>query len=326
MIEHYQKSISGNNQNSYKFALGLAILEVYDDEPKITYKAIAEKVASYYYRNHFRFKLSETGNPAQTPAVVDSFKDSLQKHHCDDPPHEFKKLDKEIRSDCIDRILGQGSRRSFFHYPLPCWTGAPKNSKGSDIHPKKGQNEFFAYDSNEYELCLTEKFSHTINNHRNLLINITIFEWVKFLELFNVTPNLIRKLINKPKRRHQRFTPFLKSLKSNCFLCDKPITAQDFSVDHVIPFNYLYSDDLWNLVPAHRSCNSQKNAKIVSEEKIEELIERNKQWFQSAPTHSKFENILKTYHLKLFDSPEVAARKVRDTVTACLSAGYSRMS
>jgi len=47
------------------------------------------------------------------------------------------------------------------------------------------------------------------------------------------------------------------------------------SIDHVIPWSYLYSDDIWNLVYTHISCNSSKNNIIPSEKEIERLKERN---------------------------------------------------
>ena len=36
-----------------------------------------------------------------------------------------------------------------------------------------------------------------------------------------------------------------------------PIDKVD--VDHILPWSFLYSDDLWNLVYSHRSCNSSKS-------------------------------------------------------------------
>ena len=49
----------------------------------------------------------------------------------------------------------------------------------------------------------------------------------------------------------------------------------DISIDHMIPFSFMFSDDLWNLVYAHKSCNSSKSNKIVSESEINKLQSRN---------------------------------------------------
>ncbi|MEH6942042.1 HNH endonuclease domain-containing protein, partial [Bacillus sp. JJ722] len=48
-------------------------------------------------------------------------------------------------------------------------------------------------------------------------------------------------------------------------------------VDHVIPWSYMFSDDLWNLVYCHKGENSEKSNRLPSEEDVERLEERNKQ-------------------------------------------------
>ena len=60
-----------------------------------------------------------------------------------------------------------------------------------------------------------------------------------------------------------------------CFISGKVI--QNLSVDHVIPWSYLYSDDLWNLVYVEKGVNSSKSNTIPSEELINKLIDRNQE-------------------------------------------------
>ena len=48
------------------------------------------------------------------------------------------------------------------------------------------------------------------------------------------------------------------------------------SIDQVIPWSYLYSDDLWNLVYVETSLNSSKQNRIPNEETINKLEHRNK--------------------------------------------------
>ncbi|WP_082063253.1 HNH endonuclease domain-containing protein [Paenibacillus sp. IHBB 10380] len=47
------------------------------------------------------------------------------------------------------------------------------------------------------------------------------------------------------------------------------------AIDHVIPWLYLYSDYLWNLVYSHQTCNSSKSNVIPSETTIQRLEEKN---------------------------------------------------
>lgn len=48
------------------------------------------------------------------------------------------------------------------------------------------------------------------------------------------------------------------------------------SIDHVIPWSYLFSDDIWNLVYVKKNLNSSKSNKIPTEEIIKKLEQRNK--------------------------------------------------
>lgn len=43
-----------------------------------------------------------------------------------------------------------------------------------------------------------------------------------------------------------------------CFYCGELISEDDVHVDHVIPRQFLYHDEIWNLVLSHEFCNMQK--------------------------------------------------------------------
>ena len=60
-----------------------------------------------------------------------------------------------------------------------------------------------------------------------------------------------------------------------CFICGKHIDNKELAIDHVIPWSYLYSDDLWNLVYVHKSCNSRKSNIIPLKEDVKKLEDRN---------------------------------------------------
>ena len=49
------------------------------------------------------------------------------------------------------------------------------------------------------------------------------------------------------------------------------LNDNDLSIDHVIPWSYLFSDDLWNLVYVKKSENSSKSNRIPPEEMIIKL-------------------------------------------------------
>ena len=53
------------------------------------------------------------------------------------------------------------------------------------------------------------------------------------------------------------------------------------SIDHVIPWSYMYSDDLWNLVYVLPNENSSKSNRLPNKKLIERLKARNIKLFKT---------------------------------------------
>lgn len=47
-----------------------------------------------------------------------------------------------------------------------------------------------------------------------------------------------------------------------CHLCGQPIAEGQFSADHLIPRSLGGTDDIGNLRPAHRRCNSRRGNRL----------------------------------------------------------------
>ncbi len=76
----------------------------------------------------------------------------------------------------------------------------------------------------------------------------------------------------------KRFQKYLDQVNPDriSFITKKPINEGELSIDHVIPWSYLYSDDLWNLVYVEKGENSAKNNRIPDEDMNGRLEEKNK--------------------------------------------------
>lgn len=61
------------------------------------------------------------------------------------------------------------------------------------------------------------------------------------------------------------------------FYTDEVLELGDVSVDHFIPWSFMYSDDLWNLVITSKSNNSKKSNKRVEKEYLDKLKQQNEQ-------------------------------------------------
>lgn len=91
----------------------------------------------------------------------------------------------------------------------------------------------------------------------------------------------------------------LENSKKICFLCHQSIAPDELSIHHVIPWSYLYSDDLWNLVYAHKSCNSSKTNGIPLQQDIENLKLRNKKLSLLLKQNNKKDKLVEELNLAI---------------------------
>ena len=61
-LERYRTAISRSNQNSYKFTLGLAMIDCYQCKPVISYESIARQVVGYYFTHRHRFQVETSAH------------------------------------------------------------------------------------------------------------------------------------------------------------------------------------------------------------------------------------------------------------------------
>ena len=75
------------------------------------------------------------------------------------------------------------------------------------------------------------------------------------------------------------------------FYTNEVLEPSDVSIDHFIPWSYMYSDDLWNLVITSKSNNSKKSNKTVEKVYLEKLKQQNEHLLQILDDQS-FKSIL----------------------------------
>ena len=123
-----------------------------------------------------------------------------------------------------------------------------------------------------------------IKEYAIVLTQIMNYRWAQLLEQFNRSPRIVSKVqgsMNNQIRRKNlaKYKEILlKQFKNGLikdFYTGETIESNDISIDHVIPWSFMYSDDLWNLVITSKSNNSKKSNNIPNEEVINKLKQRN---------------------------------------------------
>ena len=157
-----------------------------------------------------------------------------------------------------------------------------------------------------------------IAEYSDFLLDAISYRWTQMLEKFNHSPRIaqkVRGVAGDKEPRRGNLTKFRKYLdmddvtSDTCFQCrrrilDKaPDTSQKPSVDHVIPWSFMYSDDLWNLAYCHTGCNSSKSNRIPNSDTIERLEARNKRLLEHLPkrkVHSEMQMAIENNYLRRF--------------------------
>lgn len=292
----YDLILNCSFDNTYKMAWSKALVElaVNINEPKegiiiFEFNDIAKLCLKYYWNQTIYFDLIQSPNIKKPPEIVTKTKDlnslfferkqSVQ-------PVRYEKIDfntmglsweHEITIKNIVKTLKQDV----------CWRFKNLNRETYEIYD---------LDRIEGKVFFNKNDVLKIKQYGDILFTIINYRWTQMLEGFNYSPRISRKVRaideNNIKRTslkkfHQYLDLIFEDGKRKCFYCGENIADNEISVDHVIPWSYMFSDDLWNLVYCHKGENSEKSNRLPSEEDINRLEERNKQLLNRMQNNNK---------------------------------------
>jgi 5-methylcytosine-specific restriction endonuclease McrA len=140
------------------------------------------------------------------------------------------------------------------------------------INLNKKLLELANYDSNQF-------FQKEIDSRWALLEHA--FHNIHKIELLDADEYL-KYVIHAEKR--MPLTSLVNTLEGYqqgyCFYCGQNL--YDIEVDHVIPYNAIKHNEIWNLVLSHSFCNQNKSDNVPSLHYIEKLITRNEFFIHSS--------------------------------------------
>jgi 5-methylcytosine-specific restriction endonuclease McrA len=238
---------------------------------------IAELCLKYYWNQTIYFNLIQGSNIKKPPEIITytndlitiffSKKQSLQ-------PTRFEKIDFNLLDMSYDYELTLKKIIKTLKQDV-CWRFKNLNKKTYEI---------YNLDKNKGKIYFQKNDILLIKDFSDFLFTIINYRWTQILEGFNYSPRISRKVkaIDEDNIRRGNLSQFHKHLdlicengKRICFYCGKEIAESDLSVDHVIPWSFMFSDDLWNLVYCHKGENSEKSNRLPTENDIQRLEKRN---------------------------------------------------
>ena len=269
--EFVEKFISvldlGAKDSTYKFAFARFLLDYSReyDEPMVLFSIIAEYFLKYYWVQECRSKLNQTSQKIMKKLDGDNKKEFvmriiIQKEFGKEYyPEEFDKIKekepqkiknciKEIEAKCFNdvtyafqNISGNFEDRPFFDYKIKRWKPRhDRDAKLPIIELKDG-------------IKLNPKAMNFFKRYNVVLEKAVTLEWARFIEQFNLgVPELIRKIEGNQEERKST-TKERKALEKagfqNCFYCNAPFSSEiESHVEHVIPFSFIYQNEMWNFV------------------------------------------------------------------------------
>jgi hypothetical protein len=268
--------------NTYKLVWAKSIISLCSEgkSGQIKLSEIAEKIIPLYWNLHIHFDpegktLREGSNPTKPPEILQVVIAKIA---------EYKQLrGNQYKPVFYERLTDVDMQSLGFNYQS---LAKILNQDVAHRFLKLGSSKLNLYQfvKGDESIVIDGWKAKLIADHTDILSEAIQLRWVKILEDFNTTtPRIAAKLSlsldkgSKTRKSLSSFKQYLDIENPNrlCSECEKPIEDKDLSIDHVIPWSFIYSDNLWNLTYAHRGCNSAKSNVTPDKTKIEKLNQRN---------------------------------------------------
>lgn len=137
----------------------------------------------------------------------------------------------------------------------------------------------YSWRNGEKEIELAAEAVNFIRDSAQSLKLIAFYFLARFLSKLNTVPQILEKVEREVTKRESliRFATQFRALgESTCFYCNRGLNAGELTVDHFIPWTFVFENRLWNLVPSCRPCNSSKADKLPDEQMLQRLLTLNK--------------------------------------------------
>lgn len=258
---------NGSVDNTYKMGWSKSIVECCVEDslnPVISFDRISRKMFKYYWNQTIFFDLQQSPNPKKPPVYITYVKEKIKEYQ---ETHDFQPVKFERVEDKIElniKFLNNQLKKDVSHRFM-----------------KVGMETLPLYELNLKNELIRLPHPEILKDYSDILFEVINYRWSQILENFNSSPRVSQKIkiTDRGKIRRNSLSKFHKYLNLSdklCFECNKELNGE-ISIDHVIPWSFMYSDDLWNLVYTHKGCNSSKSNRIVKEPVIRKLEERNRE-------------------------------------------------
>lgn len=268
--------IPGNRKDtSYKYVLLKAILDNLfntgdEAEYKLSYDSLFSKFTEIYWNIIAKYEIRQKGRFSDgkggfKETEIEKIIKDAAKEYCPDVHCEFEKLASDKKAKIVKSVKSK------------C-----KGVVVASLY-KDTQGVLYGFTKFEEWIQLNPRVCQFLRAHKRIIEKVNYYEWAHFLEKVNTDEDLLKTLgllgklekITKRENLDVYRRILYMEFEHKCFYCERGLTLSEAKVDHVIPWDFVQDDKIWNFVLACQTCNSQKSNKLPGKDILERVSKRN---------------------------------------------------
>lgn len=283
----------GSKDNTYKFAFARFLLDYSRDhaDAHVNFPVIAGYFLEYYWTQVCKLKIKHAPQSKKKPEIVKIIEEEFTTKYYPQTFRKMRREEPEKIQKCIDQITKKCFHNVTWRFQRIKAGRATETRLFFDYDIARVINPNKKYVNLNYGINLNPVAIEFLRRYNAVLLKAVILEWAKFLEKLNVgLPKIIVKTEGKKMRRESlsKYRQILNPFFRECFYCKRQLSdGRNTHVEHVIPFDYIAEDDIWNLTLACQQCNLQKLGALPPRKYIDKLIERNRYYREHIPRLEK---------------------------------------
>ncbi|HHX79527.1 MAG TPA: HNH endonuclease [Acholeplasmataceae bacterium] len=263
-----QSLFSGKHATTYKYCFLKSLLDnlySFDNEYRISFKKIGQTFVEIYWNMIVVHQIPQmpnysTGERTFFEKIIEEMiaeKPYLKGVHF----YSIREEDKEL----------------YIKKAVPVFSN---NVIGAFYEDSEGM--IYGFSKKDKCLWLNACSYKFLSENKTIIEQANYYQWLKMIEsILKSNGKSIDNLSTILECITQRsdLSSFKKELsllgeEKTCFYCGKKL-GKDLHLDHLAPWDFLKSDDLWNFVFSCSVCNISKSNRIPDELFVDKLIKRN---------------------------------------------------
>ena len=138
---------------------------------------------------------------------------------------------------------------------------------------------FYRFSEDREGIEIHRDWKNYMQENMEILRGWTLWHWCNYLQKCNPSTPAVSVKLAKPtsrdmEMRHEfwRWVIGKRAGDIRCIYSGEVLRAQNFEVDHYVPWGFIGHDNLWNLIPTHPDANLAKSDMLPDGDYLPELV------------------------------------------------------